>query len=512
MPKSSDDRLLVGVDAGTTNTKALVTDLRGRIVASASVATPVAYPRPEWAEYDPETLWQVAAGAIRQAVGEVDEPGRIVGVCFASMGETAVPLDATGQATARAIAWFDKRAQTELAEIEAGVGPDRLFEITGLSPEPIFGLCKLLWFRRHDPHAFGRTVKWLNVADYLAWRLGGAMATDYSLACRTYALDLAALAWSEDVLRCMDVSPSLFAPLARNGQALGTVGHDAAAATGLPAHCGIAAGGHDHIIGAIAADAMRPGVMLSSTGTTEAVLMAASQPTRQPRLGQAGYTQGISFVDQPVWYVLGGLFTAGGAVEWFRQTMAGGADYDTLVAEAEAAPPGCLGAGFLPHLRLGTAPHPERSSRGAFFGLSTDIQRGHLFRAVLEGIAADTRLCYEGMLEITGVPAPNAHRIAGGMTRNSLYMRIKAATAGRPITAVDMPDSVPAGAALLAGIGAGAYANLAEGIDAIRPPETVIQPDPALAALYQRRLNEVYRGAFARLQPLNQATRLTISE
>lgn len=512
MTIASDDRLLVGVDAGTTNTKALITDLAGRIVASASVPTPVVYPKPEWAEYDADTLWTVAAGAIRQAVSEIDNPRRIAGICFASMGETAVPLDASGRATASAIAWFDKRAQKELAEIETTVGPDRLFEITGLSPEPIFGLCKLLWISRHQPDAFARTVKWLNVADYLAWRLGGEMATDYSLGCRTYALDLAALTWSEEVLGRMEVSPSLFAPLARNGQALGTVSSEAAAATGLPEHCVIAAGGHDHIIGAIAADAMRPGVMLSSTGTTEAVLMAGSQPSRNPQLGQAGYTQGIAFVEEPVWYVLGGLFTAGGAIDWFRKTMAGGADYDTLVAEAAAAPPGCLGAGFLPHLRLGTAPNPERSSRGTFFGLSTDIERGHLFRAVLEGIAADTRLCYEGMLEITGAPPPQAHRVAGGMTRNSLYMQIKAATAGRTITTIDMPDSVPAGAALLAGIGAGTYKNLAEGIDAIGAPETTITPDPAQTAVYERRFNEVYRNAFEQVQPLNKASRLTIPD
>ena len=510
MASAKKSSLLVGVDAGTTNTKALIVDDRGRAEASASIPTEVVYPRPEWAEYDGEALWRGAARAIAAAVEQIGEPDRIAAIAFASMGETAIPVDGRGDATAPAIAWFDKRAQAELALIEERVGPERLFAITGISSEPIFGLCKLLWLRRNNAEAFARTVRWLNVADYLAWRSGGEMATDYSLACRTFALDLGALAWSEEILRTMDVASSLLAPLVRNGTPLGRVSPEAAAATGLPEHCVIAAGGHDHIVGAIASDAMRPGVLLSSTGTTEAVMMGAGRPSRDPALGRAGYAQGIAFVEEPVWYVLGGLFTAGGAIEWFRSAIAGGANYDTLVAEAEAAPPGCLGAGFLPHLRLGTAPNPERSSRGAFFGLSTDIGRGHLFRAVLEGIAADSRLCVEGMLGLTGAEPPKAHRVVGGLTRNALYMRIKAATAGGPLTIVEIPDSVAAGAALLAGIGAGVYPGLDAGIEAIRPAETRIDPDPDLVGFYDRRVKAVYQGAFGQLNPLSQATRTAI--
>ena len=171
-------------------------------------------------------------------------------------------LDAAGQETGPAIAWFDKRTRAEVALIAARIGVDRLFAISGLAPNPIFGLCKLLWHRRHRPDAFARTAKWLNVADYLAWRLCGEMATDYSLACRTYALDISALAWSDEVLGAMEVDASLMAPLLASGRRLGTVGAAAAAATGLPRHCVVTVGGHDHVVGALAADAMRPGVLL----------------------------------------------------------------------------------------------------------------------------------------------------------------------------------------------------------------------------------------------------------
>jgi xylulokinase len=261
------------------------------------------------------------------------------------------------------------------------------------------------------------------------------------------------------------------------------------------------------VVGALAADGMRPGVLLCSTGTTEALLMGAAAPGRDPALRRAGLSQGVIVVDAPVWYVVGGLFTAGGAIEWFRETMAGGTDYATLIAEASAAPPGSLGAGFLPHLRLGTPPYPDAYARGAFFGLSTDVTRGCLFRAVLEGIAADSQLCAEAMVALAGAPPPSAVRVIGGMTRNPLYLRIKASLTGRPITVVELPDAVAMGAALLAGIGAGLYRDLPDGQAQMRRAESVVEPEPAEQALYQRLLRGVYAQAYPTVRPLHEAAR-----
>jgi xylulokinase len=499
--------LLVGVDAGTTNTKAVVVDAAGTVLAVASEPTPIAYPQPEWAEYDGESLWRSSARAIRAALGQVGRPDRVVGIAFASMAETAMSLDAAGGETGPAIAWFDKRTRAEVAEIGRRIGEGRLFAISGLAPNPIFGLCKLLWHRRHRPEAFARTVRWLNVADYLAWRLCGEMATDHSLACRTFAFDVTTLDWSDEVLGAMEVDVSLMAPLAASGRRLGTVSADAAAATGLPRGCIVAVGGHDHVVGALAADAMRPGVLLCSTGTTEAQLIGLAAPARDPALGRAGYSQGVIVVDEPVWFVVGGLSTAGAAVDWFRRTMAGGDDYATLIEEAAAAPPGSLGAGFLPQLRLGTPPHPDVYARGAFFGLSTDITRGCLFRAVLEGMAADTHRCALAMAALAKAPPPDAIRVIGGLTRNEVYMRIKASLAGQPITVIELPDAVAMGAALLAGIGAGVYRDLADAQARMRRDERVLAADPAEHAFYRRFVDEVHAPAYPQLRPVHEAGR-----
>jgi xylulokinase len=506
-PAHATGPLLVGVDAGTTNTKAVVVDAAGRMVATASEPTPIAYPRPEWAEYQGEALWQSSAEAIRAALAQLADPGQVVGIAVASMAETAVPLDAAGAATGPALAWFDKRSRAELALIEQRLGAERLFQVTGLAPNPIFGLCKVLWHRAHRPEAFARTTKWLNVADYLAWQLCGEMATDYSLAGRTYALDLEALVWSDEVLGSMAVDPALMAPLARSGQRLGRISAAAAAATGLPRHCLVAVGGHDHVVGALAAEAMRAGVLLDSTGTTEALLIGVDAPGRDPALGAAGFSQGVIVVERPVWFVVGGLVTAGAAIDWFRRTMAAGIDHAALIAEAAAVPPGSLGAGFLPQLRLGTPPRPDTYARGAFFGLSTDVTRGGLFRAVLEGLAADVQLCAEAMLRLAGAPPPAAIRVIGGLTRNPLYMRIKASLAGRPLTVVELPDAVALGAALLAGLGAEVWPDLAAAQRTLGRAEQVVTPEPAAHALYERLLREVYAPAYGTLQPLHAAGR-----
>ncbi|MEZ5905366.1 MAG: FGGY family carbohydrate kinase [Geminicoccaceae bacterium] len=273
--------LLVGVDAGTTNTKAIIVDLAGRVVAEASEPTRIEYPRPEWAEYAAETLWEVTARAIRRAVAQLDDPRRIEGVAVASMAETAVPLDAKGAATGPAIAWFDKRTRAELALIEERVGPDRLFAISGLAPEPIFGLCKLLWHKRHRPESFARTVKWLNAADYLAWRLSGEMATDYSLASRTFALDLGTQRWSTEVLEAVGVDASLMAPLVRSGQRVG----QGAGGSG-PRHLPAIASWRPAATTTWSAGRRRrhaASVMLLSTGTTEAILMRPRHTGKGPR-------------------------------------------------------------------------------------------------------------------------------------------------------------------------------------------------------------------------------------
>jgi xylulokinase len=490
--------LLLGADVGTTNIKVVAFDRSGRAVARASTSTPTHYPRPGRAHYDPEELWGSFAETTRRVMDRLDDPGRVASVAITSMGEAAAPLDARGRPTSDIIAWFDGRAQPQAEWLDHTVGRDPLFTVTGLSLQPIFGLCKLLWMRENEPEAFARTASWLNVADYVAFRLSGVAATDYSLASRTLALDLHRLRWAENLLRELDVSADLFAPLRPSGTALGSVTPEAAGATGLPESVQVAVGGHDHVCGALATGVTESGTMLNSLGTAEAIFLPLEHPLDDPEVGQHGYTQGAHVAGR--YYVFGGQYTSGASIEWFRGALGSGADYEVLISEAREEPPGSLGAFFLPHLRLASPPHDDPRARGAFIGLSTDVGRGALFRAVLEGLAFDSRNSLESLLDHTNVDELRDIYAIGGVAQNQLLMEIKATVLDQRITIVGVEEATSLGAAILGGVGVGVYEDVPSALKELRYDETHIEPVPDQVALYDAYFNRVYRQIYTSLR------------
>lgn len=499
----SNDVLLAGVDIGTTNIKAILFDCAGQTVAAASVPTPTEYPRPGWAHYEPAELWNATVRALRLATGKVAQPERIASIAFTSMGETAIPVDRAGQPTYHAIAWFDRRTELQARWLAEQIGAERIFRASRLAIQPIFGLCKMMWLRDNEPEAYNRTVTWLNTADYMAYRLCGEGATDYSLASRSLALDLANLRWNTELIAEAGIRPEIFAPLVASGTALGTIQPEMAAATGLPGHTVVAVGGHDHICGAMALGVVRPDSVLDSMGSAEAVFLPIEQIIDNEAAMRQGYAQGAHVAGG--YYILGGQHTSSAAVEWFRAAFAGNADYATLIREAEGVPPGSFGAVFLPHLRMANTPHNDSMSMGAFIGLTTDSKRGQLFRALLEGIAFEERSALEPML---GYAKKSSQRIVatGGGTRNHLLMQIKASVYNQPITVVSMEEATALGAAMLGGLGAGVYANVAAAVAAIRYDATVVEPERTTADFYDELFHKVYSRLYGDLRAVHHAS------
>ncbi|MBK8045893.1 MAG: carbohydrate kinase [Anaerolineales bacterium] len=414
--------LLVGIDFGTTNIKAIVFDPTGRVLAGASAPTPTYYPRPGWAYFDPDEVWKNTTTLLREVTSKVDRD-RIVSIGVTSVGESAVPLDANDRPVYPAIAWFDGRTEPQGRWLAEHIGADRLFRSSGLPLESIYSLNKLLWLREHEPDAFARMRVWLYMADYIAYRLSGVAATDYSLASRTLMLDLHQLRWNTELLDDLGMRTDFLPPLLPSGTSLGPVRPAAAAETGLPLTTVIAVGGHDHVCGALAIGVTQSGTMLNSLGTAEAIFLPLKEPLADPQVGVQGYSQGAHVAGG--YYVFGGQYTSGACVDWFRNAIGGGADYDTLMAEAAQVPAGSLGVTFLPHLRLANAPYVDPKSRGAFVGLSTDVTRGVLFRAVLEGIALEARNSLTPLLRHVGLSGLNTIYAIGGVTRNKLQMQIR---------------------------------------------------------------------------------------
>ncbi len=499
---------LIGIDLGTQSIRALLADARGRTVACAARPTPAIVIADGQAEYDPEALWRCVVEDLRELAAQVPPGGEVAGIACASMGEACVLVDAAGAPLGHAITWFDRRTEKQAAAFEQAIGAERLFEITGLPADPTLTLPKLLWHRDHQPDLFARARTVLNLAHWIAFRLSGVAACDESLASRTLCLAIAARAWSGEVMAAAGLDLSLLPPLRAAGTCLGPVLDTVLAQTGLPGRPVVGLGGHDHVCGGFAAGAGRPGVLLDSMGTAEALYMTVAGPVVTPANRQQGFWQGLVRLHRPFAYVGAGINSSGGTVEWFRSLL-GDAARDSLIAEAAAVPPGSHGALFLPHLAYATQPNVDLASRGAFAGLTTGTTRGALFRAVLEGLAFEARQCLDAVAALDGAGTPAEIRVIGGGTRNKLFLRIKASIYGRALSVIGEPEATALGAALLGGLAAGLWADLDAALAAIDQPIETVEPDPAWAAHYGALYQQAYRPFYPALAPVSHAlTRL----
>jgi xylulokinase len=492
-----DQPLLASLDLGTGRVRAVAIDLKGRILAEAALPTPTHFPQAGWAEYHPHELWQIIAKVLSQLTEATKANGIIHGFATGSMGEAGVLIDRAGRELGSIIAWYCARTVGDGEMLRERGGDDLIFRTSGVTATHSFGLAKILWWRRNHPKVFGKARRWLNMADWVAFRLTGEARTDFTLASRTNALDLERGSWADDLLRRLDIDPEFFAPLIGNGEVVGHVNKAGAAETGLPEGLPVSAGGHDHVISTVAADTNAPGILLDSMGTAEGLILANDRPIFHDRLRLGGNQQSLLHLDLPRYALICGLTTSGGAIEWFRQ-QTGSLDYDNLIAEAAKIPPGSNGLVFLPQLRGGDQPYPNPHARGAFIGITGDSSTGALFRSVLEGLCLYTRLELDHLSAVPGVNPIARVRVIGGGTRNDLMMKIKASVYGRPLEVTQLSEATCLSAAILGGLGAGVFASvaearaeMAEGLGQVR----IVEPEPR----WMERYDELYRTAYGKL-------------
>ena len=493
MSNGFEPPFLIGIDVGTQSVRALAFDARGNPVAQARRPTPETRIAPDRLEYDPEAMFAAVVACLGEVAGALG--GRpVAGIAVASIGESCVLVDEAGQPLAPSIVWHDTRTEEEAERLRDTVGIDRIFAITGFQLAHIFTLCKLMWMRTHWPDAMRRARKILMIADWIAFRLSGVAATDFTLASRTLYLDLRRRQWSDEILGLAGLDAALLAPLSASGAALGPVLPDVLAATGLAGRPVVGVGAHDHVCGAMAAGMLQQGTMIDSIGTAEALLLATAQPSFDPLLPKVNLFQGAIEAHRSLYYVGAATAYSGSAIEWLRG-LTGGPPHTTLIAEGERVAPGSEGVLFLPHMVGPTSSDPEHPVRGAFIGLTDNTTRGTLYRAVLEGLAMRAAFVVDKIGDLGEIPAPDRIRLISGGARNPLLVAIKAAAFGRPVTVVDASEATALGAALLGGVAAGLWSNLEVALSALDRREHVVEPDDDLVGLYR----DVRRAAFDRL-------------
>lgn len=498
--------VLLGLDLGTSAIKAAAYDPAvGRVVRVASRPTPVEHPRPAWSQFDPGRLWVAAVACLREAA----EGLKAEGLAISSMGEVGLPLDANHRPLYPPVAWYDRRAVPQVNEWEARFRPEIQHAISGQSVNPSFGVIKWLWFRQNEPESARRMARWLSLPDYILWLLTGAQITDYSIASRTLLFDQRRLDWSQELLAAAGLRYGQLPPVAAAGTLAGRLTAEAARQTGLPSGLPCALGGHDHLCAAFAAGAVRPGVVVDSVGTAEALVMVLPGFYTGEAFARRSFAC-YAHVVEGCYVLKGGINTAGGAVEWAVRRLAGCEDpqaeppYAGLEVEAQANLGREVGPLWLPHWNGSGSPEADRFSRAAMIGARLHHRRGDLLRGLFESLAFWSRRNLAEMGALTGQPV---HRlvVSGGAARSRLLVQLKADVLNLPVELPDLPESAALGAALLAGMGTGLFAGPQEALASLRSDSQVFLPDGERAGWYDRLYHRAYLPLYDALKDVHHA-------
>jgi xylulokinase len=465
-----------GIDVGTSGVKGLAVDGDGAVLARAEEGYPLATPRPDWAEQDPDDWGQATDSVLAQLRGACGAPA---GIGLSGQMHGLVALDAGGRVLRPAILWNDQRTSAECAEIERTVGLDRLLALTGNRALPGFTAPKLLWLRRHEPDVYARIANIALPKDYVRLRLCGEHATDVSDASGTLLLDVAGRDWSDEVLDALALDPGWLPPVLESPA---VSGHTRA---GVP----VAAGGGDQAAGAVGVGVDRPGPVSVVLGTSGVVFAALERFAADAR----GRVHAFCHAVPGAWHAMGVMLSAAGSLRWLRDVAAPGESFDQLTAAAEAWPAGTEGLVFLPYLVGERTPHADPDARGAFVGLSVRHDRGALTRAVLEGVAFGLRDSLDLVAEL-GV-RPSLGRVSGGGGRSELWTAIVASVLELPLERVAVDEGAAFGAALLGGVAAGIWPDVPAAVAATVAVRDRIEPVSEWVPIYReqrRRFQALY--------------------
>jgi xylulokinase len=440
---------VLGIDLGTGSAKAVLLDEGGDIIARGSAEYPLYKPHPGWVEQDPEEWYQGLCGAVREVLAQADL-GQIACVGLSGQLNGAVFLDGQGQPLRRAPIWLDHRSQAECDWANERAG-DLLRERAMARLAPVNMLAKVLWTKANEPEIFRQTESVLLPKDWLRYRLTGGKGSDRSDASVTAAFELYARAWSGEILEALDIEPGLFPPLADSADIVGEIMATAAADTGLVAGTPLVAGGGDMPCMILGSGVIAPGIVSFGIGTAAHATAFADE--LDPRAFDQLWPMCHPVPGKYAW--LGCSFTGGASLKWFKEEFGG--SYEDLTAAAAEVPAGAEGLFFMPWLAGRATPCPDTSARGGFAGLTLRHTRGHMVRAVMEGVVFDLRHSLECFTQLD-LPI-NELRIGEGGSQSGLWRQIQADIFGRDVLRIKTDDLSAVGAALLAGVGCGLFAD-----------------------------------------------------
>ncbi len=483
----------IGLDVGTSGCKASVLNAKGQALASARREYRLVHPGSGMVELDPDVVWRCVKETLRE-IGAADCEPRTLAV--SSLGEAMVMVDEQDRVIRNGITYLDERGPETMDRILEKFSAEQLLRMTGLPLRIFFSLNRYLWLCGHEPEHVERTRRYFLIGDYITYMLTGERMIDHSLASRTLLLDVMKLDWSREIGDAFGVPLDRFSRVVPTGTVAGTLRPALAEELGLSADVQVVVGCHDQCSATLGAGCVGPGDLAAGEGSAESLNLIVDKSSVTEKFFERRMC--LEPYVQPGQYMVPvGQFVHGTSIRWFLREF--GADFaqGRKDAQGTAGEPGksiyeladenCAADSgdifFLPYLTSANLMDADNRALGTFLGLKLDTDRAQMYRALLEGLCFESRLCFD-ILSETGFPI---HRMvaAGGCSRSALLMQMKADVLGRPVNILKNADAGISALAMLGVVADGVYRDYAEAAKVFVETASVYQP--------QRDYSEKYR-------------------
>ena len=492
--------LILALDIGTTAIKAGLFHVDGRLMKMVAREQSLIFPVPGRVEQSPRIALELLADGLSELLRAVDN-SRIAAIGLTNHRGTAIALDAGGEPLTEFIVWMDKRGLPQVDFLLGRIGNDRYYDVCGHPIVSYTGISKALWIQQSAPEIFERAavigppqtyfLKWLGCEDFVC---------DVSSGTFLFPFDVDRQTWSDSLAAEMGFPLEKLPRLLGATDIVGGLSAEAANSLDLPAGIPLVAGGGDGQCAGVGSGVIESGKAMINIGTATGVQVFLDSTRRDPRrtLNCAAH------VVQGCWEMEGHTQASGAAFRWLRdefgaselaqQQQSATDAYELLIEQACSAPPGAGGLLFLPTFNGSSAPRVDLSARGCLIGLSLAHRRGHVIRALLEGISLEIRWMLDAIAEI-GIRIDDVH-LAGGGARNRHWNQIHADILGCPVRTLRVSDAAMVGAAMCAAMALGAYPDWRSLAAAFVHVGDVYQPQADKRDIYER-LYQSYKEVFA---------------
>ncbi len=452
-------KLLLGIDQGTSGLKVALFTLQGEVVGDVTKEYPTYYPRALEVEQNPEEWWSAITVGLQELFKKTHTSGKdVIAVGVDGTSWACIPLNKKGELLHPAMIWLDRRAEEEARWMEHAIGKDNLWNIAKNPADPSYITPKMLWLKNHKPEVFSQTSTFIQANGYIVYRLTGVLSQDYSQGYGFHFFDMNERTLRDDVAQELGLSTDLVAPLRECHEIVGHVHQEAAQLTGLLEGTPVVAGGLDAACATLGAGVIQSGETQEQGGQAGGMSIVVDAP-----LGAKELILGCHVVPDR-WLLQGGTTGGGGTLRWFYSEFGLGPKtpkhinpFTALDLEAELAPPGSSGVLFLPYMKGERSPLWNSYAKGVFYGLSFDQGRNHMVRALMEGVG----FSLQHNLQVAYEAGAHVHKLVsvGGAGQSKLWTQIKSDITGLPIDVPNAPHATALGAAMLAGMGVGAFQN-----------------------------------------------------